>query len=1057
MSLEKEIIFNNMTEEEKQQKILDDEYEYDLMIEFKDAQKSGDNLKELKAYKNLQNFHISQESVVDKAGVAVKNILPGLNKGFEQAMGLPVDLSNLILSFGEDGVRKILDMSGFNMEDVPKVIGNKPFGGSESVGKLFDKLNIKTDYQKNRALAHFSGRIFEEIGMTLPLMYFPLKGATPKNIAKIAGLETSLATAGGFGAAAGAEAMQAQGGFFQGGNSPIDLEAWGQALGYISPITTHAIYSKLDQALGLKTAAGLVGEKMGLFKGQSTASKVAANILFSKLDGDEISKLLFDLENKKLSKKEIFERYGITDNTIFGEAATETNFPRLLDEFFDSEQLTRLRQTLAGKEGGGDLASALEAYYLTRNHNLQSRFDKKMKLPENATTEELISFLNRSETDQLDFINSKLILAEQKVAEKLQLFENVNVQDATSFLKLELEDALDTLLLKEKDLWSKVGNKPNVNAIGDAAANIIVNNFKGADPSTIPQIFRTLAGENRLIDLGVIKGKTKKQTIGPKLGTRDVDVPGAAGILDNTKFAMDEVLNIKAQIHDLIRQTDGTTKTGQTKIDNLQSMLNTIDVSITGGVNAKNMDAASNALSFTNKIQSEVYDSNVGNILGYNPEKGKLQIIDANKFEELMSKGEAGGVQSNDFLKIIGKESEGAKNKIYSDINRMKDLDGNISRSTLKKYLDNNANLINELGLTKQFSDFDAVLAEVSTLTDDVARTKIEVGKHRKNVLLTNTDLNISNAQVTRNLFNEADKDKALNTWTQIKSILSEDDLAMNAFKNEVSDLMIDNISTVTKQGEKVLDLQKTIRFIDNNEQILKSIYGDNYSTIVYFQDTLKQIQPKVVKGTMTLDAIDKNNVLVSAIGRITGAKAGSMGFGPPLVLAGLGGRLANKIIGSKTEREVYEILSQAFIDKDFAAQLIKPLNDSIVDQIESNINRILLDNKAVFTTGTRLIDTQAEKLQKEIRPKISIEFEDGNVDETGTIQKKEVPVSGRTSINPASDRFANAIDPSRAAIAFGPNDMLAQPRPQPRPQQKTQFAAQGGIMNARKQIQRVA
>ena len=38
-------------------------------------------------------------------------------------------------------------------------------------------------------------------------------------------------------------------------------------------------------------------------------------------------------------------------------------------------------------------------------------------------------------------------------------------------------------------------------------------------------------------------------------------------------------------------------------------------------------------------------------------------------------------------------------------------------------------------------------------------------------------------------------------------------------------------------------------------------------------------------------------------------------------------------------------------------------------------------------------------------------------------------------------------IDPNRAALAFGPTDMLAQPR----------MAAQGGIMNARKQIQRVA
>ena len=75
-------------------------------------------------------------------------------------------------------------------------------------------------------------------------------------------------------------------------------------------------------------------------------------------------------------------------------------------------------------------------------------------------------------------------------------------------------------------------------------------------------------------------------------------------------------------------------------------------------------------------------------------------------------------------------------------------------------------------------------------------------------------------------------------------------------------------------------------------------------------------------------------------------------------------------------------------------------------------------------------------------------------------VPKIEVPVSGRTNISPASDRFASAgvgpIDPSRAAIAFGRNDILAQPR-SIQPQQKTQFAAQGGIMNARKQIQRVA
>jgi hypothetical protein len=60
-------------------------------------------------------------------------------------------------------------------------------------------------------------------------------------------------------------------------------------------------------------------------------------------------------------------------------------------------------------------------------------------------------------------------------------------------------------------------------------------------------------------------------------------------------------------------------------------------------------------------------------------------------------------------------------------------------------------------------------------------------------------------------------------------------------------------------------------------------------------------------------------------------------------------------------------------------------------------------------------------------------------------------PAAGMTA--PSVMNTGSRIDPSRAAIAFGPNDMLAQPRPQ----QTTQFAAQGGIMNARKPIQRVA
>ena len=1043
MNLEKVIYLKDSMAEENNNQV-NEAYELKLYQNLQQAVNEGDNAAQLSAYKKLQSYYISQETALDKIGVAVGSILPGINKGIETTMGLPVDISNLVLSLGEDGVRSILESVGFDMEGTPKIIGNQPFLGSNSVGKIFDKLGIKTDYQKNRALSQITGRISEEIGMTIPLMGITLRGASPNNMKKLLGTEIGLATTGGTGAGLGFEANQ----HFVNSNVPVDLEAWGQALGYVSPITTHAIYKALDKQIGIKSGIDTI------FQSQKTANKIAANILFSKLSQDDIAKLLMDLETKNMSKQEVFEKFGLDKEAVFGDTVNQTNFPRLLDEFFNNEQLTRLRQAVAQKEGGADLANALEAYFLTRSHYLGNRFDEQMKLPTDASVADIMTFLKNAEVNQLDFINSKIIMAEQKAAEKMALFgDDLKIEDATSIFKMELEGALDDMLIKEKQMWSKVGNKPNVNAIGDAAASIIANQYRTTDPNAIPKILYDLAGENRLIDLGVIKGKTKKEKIGPKLGTREVEIPGSAGLLDDLEgLGMDEVLNLKARVHDMIRQVDGTTQTGRIQIDNLRNLLSTVDDSLMSGINAKNMDAMNNAMSYTNKIQTEIYDSNVGNILNYNPDLQKIEIINPNKFNELLKSGQEGGVASADFLKILNGESQGAKMKLYYDINKMKNVDGEINRNTLQKYIQNNENLINQLGLTQEFADIDSVLATVATLQDDLARTKIQVGKDRKNVLLTNADIDISNAQITKNIFNEKNKDKALNSVNQIKNLLSDDALAMNAFTNEVSDFMLNTIKTTTKKGDKVLDLQKTINFIDDNEAILKSIYGDNYATIVYFKDTLKEIQPKIAKGTLTLDAIEKNNVFVSALGRITGAKAGSMGFGPPLVLAGLGGRIANKLIGGKTEQEVYQILSQAFMDKDFAAQLIKPVNDEIVGQIESNINRLLNDNNAVFTTGTRLGETQVEKIQEEVRPDIQVNFPDAKVDESGTIQPKEDETSSlNLNVNPNS-RLAtgfNMAAPNQTTMDRG-RQLFSGPG-------EITFASKGGIMNTKKAFQRVA
>ena len=227
---------------------------------------------------------------------------------------------------------------------------------------------------------------------------------------------------------------------------------------------------------------------------------------------------------------------------------------------------------------------------------------------------------------------------------------------------------------------------------------------------------------------------------------------------------------------------------------------------------------------------------------------------------------------------------------------------------------------------------------------------------------------------------------------------------------------------------------------------MLKSIYGENYTTVEYFKNYLKEIQIKNPKsGPLNVEALERNNIVISALGRILGAKAGSMGVGPPLVLAGLGGRVANKIFSGKTNSEVFEILAKAFRDKDFAAELIKPLSDDIAEQIEGNINRLLQDNKAVFSTSGKIAETTIENFERNEKPDVQ------------SVAPEEPQASlNLPTVNPAS-RLAN----TNLAVA-NTNLAAANPNTMDRGQQlfggprEITFASQGGIMNSRRIMQRV-
>ena len=150
-------------------------------------------------------------------------------------------------------------------------------------------------------------------------------------------------------------------------------------------------------------------------------------------------------------------------------------------------------------------------------------------------------------------------------------------------------------------------------------------------------------------------------------------------------------------------------------------------------------------------------------------------------------------------------------------------------------------------------------------------------------------------------------------------------------------------------------------------------------------------------------------------------------------------------------------LLQDAMTHPELAAILLKGESKESIDLLNGYVI-----NNYLSTGGEKKQEFEEEDIEYNIQ-----EIEQFNIEPVSQLNTLPDPVNVSVpTANPAS-RLASAnfvspitenpamamnqgtgtIDPNRAALAFGPNDMLAQPR----------MAAQGGIMNARKPIQRVA
>ena len=194
-------------------------------------------------------------------------------------------------------------------------------------------------------------------------------------------------------------------------------------------------------------------------------------------------------------------------------------------------------------------------------------------------------------------------------------------------------------------MWSKIDGTVDGTIIENGAAAILNNQFKTIDPKNIPKVIKDIVGEKALVDAGLIEAGTEAQTITTRFGgkiqtePRQVPVAPKEGILGETE-SVEEILNLRNRVYDEIRLENAKASPSKEKLQSLDEMLGVIDSAFMDMGTTANINELTDAISYSDKIKSNFYESEIGSVLGYNS-KGKLRVIPEETYNKLVSKGNA--------------------------------------------------------------------------------------------------------------------------------------------------------------------------------------------------------------------------------------------------------------------------------------------------------------------------------------------------------------------------------------------------------------------------------
>lgn len=612
----------------------------------------------------------------------------------------------------------------------------------------------------------------------------------------------------------------------------------------------------------------------------------------------------------------------------------------VLNRQLDVESLT------AGQIGDSEYISALERTLISEGGNIGVRYKKQAEetiaafnkqykdLLQTGDPEKIVVAANTRKEFLEGLLDNRIARAEQKASDALRSVEGLGVtdaQEASTRAKLIIEDAMRDARATETKLWESLDRdldiEPNAtaNAITKARDEILQEeNLPAPIEKFSRRVFRAVEdtpSENVDELISRVFGATAPKAV------RNGDVVTSGDMLRVRSVALKQARTLRAN----------------NQFDDARLMSDIADAALEDLQTVQGIEA-SIARAFSRKLNEKITNTFAGRILGTTRTGGQSiraeDVLDKAKAGEMRELREAAAPLS------VGPYTEEAISRQPNMIEAQRDfilaMTNQVSRNpvtdeinlnSLSRFLRNNEQIIDDIGLTEQLSDLKSAqqFVERSNKLKKEASAFFEKRKIAAKFLKTEDPSKV----VARALQSDTPSKDFL---AMIK--LAKTDKSGEALEGLRSAIFESVLNTATSRQTGGISSAQLEGFLNRNipatgrtmrQELLSSgamtkTQEQNLNSIM---KEAKRFENAISEASTVEGLLENESAIFDLFTRVIGANLGSMtavgqATGAPLVMAGAGVRTAQKMMLKLPAMRVKDVLVQAMFDPKFMAELLK-------------------------------------------------------------------------------------------------------------------------------------